>query len=596
MEVKGNRLGISGAFLDRLEKLYDYVIDREMIISRDLAFELAAVTASTNKEVAVYINRRGRVVHVAVGNDYTVPLEELNLRRGQKRLSGLRCIHTHPGGDGTLSSVDLAALEMMRFDCMAALGVKKDGTVSSIEAAFLEFNEGIVEKYYFSSLTEVEQFHFPSRVEEYESNVGSLYHQTDEKTVEKAILIGIDSDKNSEKAEESIDELERLALSAGLVVLAKELQKRNRPDASLYIGRGKAGEIQLIAQTKQADVVVCDDELSPAQQKNLEDIIGIKTIDRTMLILDIFAQRAKSNEGKLQVELAQLKYLLPRLTGQGMVLSRLGGGIGTRGPGETKLEVDRRRIRKRITDLERRLEMVKKARALHRKSWLDKEWPVVALVGYTNAGKSTLMNCLTGAAVLVEDKLFATLDPTTRMLKLPDSRPALLSDTVGFVRKLPHHLVAAFRATLEETVEAAVLLHVIDGSSPQAEEQAQAVHQVLKSLGAGEKPVLTVINKIDLIENDAVLSRLLRKFQPAVAVSAEKNIGMDNLLQKIQEILPGELELVHVFLPFDQASFLTEIHAYGRVVEENYTELGIDITAYLDRRLANVLEKYLVTK
>ncbi|NMA15589.1 MAG: GTPase HflX [Clostridia bacterium] len=435
-----------------------------------------------------------------------------------------------------------------------------------------------------------------ARVEEFESKIGRLYHKVDSTVEEKAILIGLDCDKNSEKAEESLDELERLALSAGLVVLAKDLQKRNRPDASFYIGRGKAGEIQLLAQAKKANVIVCDDELSPAQQKNLEEVIGVKIIDRTMLILDIFAQRAKSNEGKLQVELAQLKYLLPRLTGQGMVLSRLGGGIGTRGPGETKLEVDRRRIRKRIIDLERRLETVRRARVLHRKNWRDKEWPVLALVGYTNAGKSTLMNCLTGAGVLVEDQLFATLDPTIRILKLPDSRSVLLSDTVGFVRKLPHHLVAAFRATLEETVEAEVLLHVIDGSSPQVEEQAQAVYQVLKNLGAGEKRVLTVINKIDLIENDAVLSRLLRKFQPSVAVSADKGIGMDNLLKKIQEILPGKLELMHVFLPFGQASYLAEIHAYGRVVEEHYTELGIDITAYLDRRLASVLAKYLVMK
>jgi len=593
MKVCGNVEGLSQVIIQRLNALYEITVERGLVINSLLAMEMAAITHVTHKEIAVYLDRRGKIVHVAVGNDYTVPLEEISIRRSQKRLSGVRCIHTHPGSDGELSSVDLAALDMMNFDCMIALGVLEDGSVGTVGIGFktLKKTGPSVTSTVLSELKDLEQLDFLDTVAEIEKLTDNMHQMVEENTEEKAFLIALQKDKDSGRAEESLDELEQLAISAGVVVVGKDIQKRSHPDAATYIGRGKAQEIQLLAQAGRIDVIIFDDELSPAQQRNLEELIGVKIIDRSMLILDIFAQRAWSNEGKLQVELAQLKYMLPRLVGQGTALSRLGGGIGTRGPGETKLEVDRRRIRKRISDLEQRLEMVKKARALHRKRWAAMELPVIALVGYTNAGKSSLMNCLTKAEVLVEDKLFATLDPTTRKVELPDGRSFLLTDTVGFIRKLPHHLIAAFRATLEETVEADVLLHVMDGSSEQVEDHAATVNHVLKDLGITEKPVITVVNKIDLIIYDAILNRLLQLFDPAVAVSAQKQLGIETLLKKIGETLPQDLKHIKVCIPFQKAALVTDIHNKGRVVQEEYLAEGIQIEAYVDQRLKSIIEK-----
>lgn len=594
MKLKGNLSGLSQATIQKLNALYEIHVERGQVINALLAGEMAAITHAIHKEIAVYLNRRGKVVHVAVGNDYTVPLEEVSLRRGQKRLSGVRCIHTHPGDDGALSSVDLAALNLMNFDCMVALGVLKDGTMGTVGIAFkdLRSTEGKVSQMVLPDLAALMRIDFLGIVAEIEKHAENL-HLVEEDAREKAFLVALQRENDREKAEESLHELEQLALTAGVVVTGKEIQKRDRPDAATFIGRGKARELQLFAQAEGINVIIFDDELSPAQQRNLEDLIGVKIIDRSMLILDIFAQRAWSNEGKLQVELAQLKYLLPRLMGQGSALSRLGGGIGTRGPGETKLEVDRRRIRKRISDLEERLEMVKKSRALHRKRWATMGLPVVALVGYTNAGKSSLMNVLSGAEVLVEDKLFATLDPTTRKVALPDGRFFLLTDTVGFIRKLPHHLIAAFRATLEETMEADILLHVIDGSSEQAEEHAVTVNQVLNELGIEDKPVITVINKIDLIVYDAVLKRLLQLFDPALPISARKQIGIKELLKRIGETLPQNQMHIKVCIPYHLASLVTDIHNQGKVVEEEYLPEGIRIEAYVDRRLKNIIESKL---
>lgn len=593
MKVNGSLEGLSQVLIQRLNDLYEIRVERGLVLNAPLAVEMAAITHLTGKEIAVYLDRRGKVLHVAVGSDYTVPLEEVSVRRGQKRLSGVRCIHTHPGADGELSGVDLAALDMMNFDCMVALGVLEDGSIGTVGIGFKKPNDaGLnVSARVFPNIEALEELDFWAIVEDIDKSTDKMHQVVEEAATEKAFLIGLQKDKEKERTKESLEELEQLAISAGVVVAGKDIQKRDRPDAATYIGRGKAEEIQLMAQANRIDVIIFDDELSPAQQRNLESLIGVKIIDRSMLILDIFAQRAWSNEGKLQVELAQLKYLLPRLVGQGGALSRLGGGIGTRGPGETKLETDRRRIRKRISDLGERLEMVKKARALHRKRWAALELPVVALVGYTNAGKSSLMHALTGAEVLVEDKLFATLDPTTRKVELPDGRSFLLTDTVGFIRKLPHHLIAAFRATLEETVEADILLHVIDGSSEQAEEHAATVNRVLADLGVVEKPVISVVNKIDLIIYDAILARLLQLFDPAVAVSARNKIGIDGLLKRIGETLPQALQHIKVCIPFTKAALVTDIHNKGKVMEQEYLPEGIQIDAYVDQRLKNMIEK-----
>ena len=355
---------------------------------------------------------------------------------------------------------------------------------------------------------------------------------------EKAIAVGLEMPGTQWwETEDSINELSELAATAGAEVIAKLIQKRGKPDPAYYIGEGKAKELAILVITTHADLIIFDDELSPAQQRNLERLLKIKVIDRTWLILDIFASRAASKEGKIQVELAQLSYLLPRLVGKGTALSRLGGGIGTRGPGETKLEVDRRRIRKRISILRKELEEITKRRGLQRSNRRKSGLPLVSLVGYTNAGKSTLFNALTDAQVFVEDKLFATLDPTIRRSYLPSGDFMLLADTVGFIKKLPHDLVAAFRATLEEAAYSDLLLHVVDASHPGKDEHCEAVEEVLKTLGLADRPVITVLNKIDLIPGKLERERIGLEHPGAIPVSAETREGLDDLLLVVSNAL-----------------------------------------------------------
>lgn len=452
--IYGDIDGIRKSFLSRLEELYEATVPFGQVITSELTQKMINLTAELNREIAVYINRRGQVTCVAVGDVYTVVLPEVNGRRSNNRLSGFRCIHTHPSGETELSGVDVASLKEMRFDLMAALG-QKDGIIQVS----------------FGIITNVENDIFttqtvgPLSIEEFiELDITYLTTQIERQLdmniktsaivePERALLIGLER-RGQWEIVDSLKELGQLAETAGAQVLGMTWQKRERPDSSLFVGRGKVQEISLLRQEKNANLIIFDDELSPAQQRNLEKLLGVKVLDRAALILDIFAQRARSHEGKLQVELAQLRYNLPRLGGQGLVLSRLGGGIGTRGPGESKLEVDRRRIRDRINDINQQIENVKKQRSLHRKRRENTRIPTIALVGYTNAGKSTLLNTLTSSEVLAEDKLFATLDPTTRQLVLPNGQQTLLTDTVGFIQKLPHQLIAAFRATLEEVIQA----------------------------------------------------------------------------------------------------------------------------------------------
>ncbi len=364
---------------------------------------------------------------------------------------------------------------------------------------------------------------------------------------EKAILVGIDSPGINRLGfpkillSESMEELERLADTAGAEVVGQITQKRPVPDQKHFIGSGKLEELKSLLTLSNANLVIFDCELSPSQERNLENFLGIKVIDRTELILDIFAQHAKSREGKLQVELAQSNFLLTRLTGHGVLMSRLGGGIGTRGPGETKLEYDRRRIRERISKLRKEIEKVIKERSLRREKRRRSHLPIAALVGYTNSGKSTLLNTLTRAEVTTADKLFATLDPTIRRVYLPSEKVMLLTDTVGFIQKLPHQLVAAFRATLEEVTEADLLLHVVDVSHPYFEDQIAAVYTVLEELKCVAKPIITVFNKIDKL-NKRIPKKLLKKYQPATAVSALYGKGLEELeknLSRFSSPLPG---------------------------------------------------------
>jgi GTPase len=411
--------------------------------------------------------------------------------------------------------------------------------------------------------------------------------------MEKAILIGLQTPKAQWDIEETMRELAKLAETAGAQTVAEMVQKRPSADSAYYVGKGKAEEIAVIAAELEADLALFDDELSPTQTRNLEKLTGIRVVDRTALILDIFARRARSREGKLQVELAQLSYLLPRLTGRGEQLSRLGGGIGTRGPGETKLEVDRRTIRKRISDLKKEIEEIKKHRSLHRQARQSIPLPVVTLVGYTNAGKSTLLNALTDAGVFTEDKLFATLDPTTRRVKLPGGRIFLLTDTVGFIQKLPHHLVVSFRATLEEVLEADMLLHVVDASHPLAAEQMAAVNKILADLEAAALPTLTVFNKMDIPESHLALNSLVSGAENFVAVSAQKGHGLGVLLAKVDEMLQANLNHFELLLPYGSEALLNTIRRYGKIEEIEYLADAARVKAVLPRARAESIKKIL---
>lgn len=415
---------------------------------------------------------------------------------------------------------------------------------------------------------------------------------------ERAILVGLERkagagsarDGASGSSEESLQELATLAQSAGAEVLGLLLQSRAAPEAATLIGSGKVQELARWVEAEQADLVIFDQDLTPTQQRNLEQKLGCKVIDRTQLILDIFARRARTREGQLQVELAQLNYLLPRLTGRGVELSRLGGGIGTRGPGETQLETDRRRIRRRIRKLERELEAVRTSRAVQRGRRQAAPLQTAALVGYTNAGKSTLFNRLTGAEVLVDARLFATLDPTVRLVTLPSHRRILLSDTVGFIRKLPVTLVKAFRATLEEVVESSLILHVVDVAAAEAAAHVAQVEKVLSEIGAAEIPRLLVLNKIDLAPEAAVDPQAwaARAGGPApvgaVAVSARTGQGLDRLLEAIDRTLASDsLETVTFRFPAGEISHLSRLYEFGRVLAVRYDERGCEVRAEVPR-------------
>lgn len=405
---------------------------------------------------------------------------------------------------------------------------------------------------------------------------------------ERIILVGV-ATENGDDTWESLDELEELGQTAGAVTVAKVVQNRERVHSGTYIGKGKIQEIKELVIKLQADCVVCDDELTPAQYHNLQDMLDVKVIDRTVMILDIFAKRASTSEGKLQVELAQLRYRASHLIGGRSELSRLGGGIGTRGPGEQKLEMDRRLIKERITFVRNELQQVQKNRELTRKKRQENPIPVIAIVGYTNAGKSTLLNHLTGAGVLSEDKLFATLDPTTRKLKMENGEEMLFTDTVGFIRKLPHHLIQAFRSTLEEAKYADAILHVVDCSNPDMDAQMYTVYETLQKLEVGDKPIVTAFNKIDRLEEEITLKDL--KADKTVRISAKHGDGVEEMLTAVSDVLKSNKILLEKVFSYEEGAKVAQLRKYGQVLEEEYRNEGTYIKAYIDREYLYMFEK-----
>lgn len=579
-EIKGNIKGIRDSVIAELQKLYD--MQSPQLVSQELAVKLADITEYINREISVYITRSGQIIEIAVGDNATVELPSFSGRRGAGRLSGIRCIHTHPGGNPYLSGVDISALKNNKYDAMIAIGVvSPDFTKSELTFGLItgiDSNENYTAECYGPySIEDAENINFVNtvstieRILDKQTGTASLQVMS-----ERAILIGMEWGRNDSlwTVDDSLEELKQLADTAGATVIKKFIQKRPKPDPAFFIGRGKVQELALYAQQENIDLCIFDDELSPAQQRNIESVMGIRILDRTALILDIFAQRARTNEGKLQVELAQLQYTLPRIMGKGLMLSRLGGGIGTRGPGETKLEVDRRRIRDRIAFIKDQIEKVKAVRSLHRSKRKKNNVFEVSLVGYTNAGKSTLLNTLTNSDIYAKDQLFATLDPTTRQLTLPNKQEIIITDTVGFIQRLPHQLIAAFRSTLEVVTEADLLVHVIDVSHELYKEQAAAVHEVLKEIGAETKPVITVYNKIDKLPPDSKLADRLALEEDTVCISAAKKLNLESLQQMIESHLKSKAVEVTLCIPYAETAKAAQLHETANVLEQEYTENG----------------------
>jgi GTP-binding protein HflX len=549
--------GLKQSEIRQLNRLLQQRIPADKILTADLADFVAEISHSTGYPLSLVVNRRGHVVNVTVGQPSDVNMPELRgVRVGPGRLCGHRIIHTrlkNGNGQPDINKENLQCLARNRLDLLAQIEVDPQGPFSRSKGEQARFADAVriahllpgrdSEGRLWKVLPASTSRH--AQDENFEALISALENEFRRlapglpvaEGEERAVLVALITEgTDAWQIEDDLDELAQLARTAGATICGRLTQARPQPDPRFFLGSGKVQELALLVQELGANIAVVDQELTPTQQRTLEEIIGVKVIDRTELILDIFAQRARTREGKLQVELAQLKYLYPRLVGKGLTLSRLGGGIGTRGPGETKLEIDRRRIRERINLLEKETSRIRNHRDIQRRRRTEDNLPVVALTGYTNSGKSTLLNALTKADVLVEDKLFATLDPATRRTTLPDHSFVLLCDTVGFIKKLPTQLVAAFRATLEEVAVADVLLHVVDASHPNVIEQMSSVYDVLAELGAVDKPIITVLNKAELVRKED-LRFLVSQVPSPVVISALKRLGFGSLLSTLQDLL-----------------------------------------------------------
>ncbi|MFR1247439.1 MAG: GTPase HflX [Christensenellales bacterium] len=585
----GNLTGIKSAMLDRLKSLYDFKQGLDEFASFELLSELCACSGEINREISVYISRDGSIVDVSVGDSAKVSMPSMRLVRNEDRLCGVRCIHTHPSGDGRLSGVDLGTLRSMKLDCMAAVGVS-DGKPTQLYAAYLgDFDEDTGSRaalvYGPMRPYKLPQKALIAEIFNSDDRFRSTTKEVEAVEQERAVLVGMDNDEGYD----TLEELNELAKTAGALVVGKVRVRRRTIDNATYVGSGKANELSLMGSELEADLFIFDDELSAIQLRTLEETLGARVIDRTTLILDIFAARATSREGKLQVELAQMRYRLPRLIGQGQVLSRLGGGIGTRGPGEKKLEIDRRRIRRRVFELETELSEIEKQRGLRRESRKANRIPLVALVGYTNAGKSTMLNALTDSNVLAEDKLFATLDPVVRKITLSGGTEALLSDTVGFINKLPHDLVEAFKSTLEEVSNSDLILQVVDISCPYHEKQMRVVDGVLESLHAADIPRIIVFNKADAIPS----CDLPAESENRLNVSALRGTGIEKLLSAVELKLNSARTEVDILVPYSKYEAVSMIRDRGMLLSEEHTETGTHIRALLDAESIGQLRKIL---
>ncbi|MCB9643337.1 MAG: GTPase HflX [Myxococcales bacterium] len=538
-EIQGNTTGLKPSQRKRLETLYRRKVPRQTMAPSHFLRALTEISREIERQIGVLIDRKGQIEMVIVGDADKIFIPTLERQReGQGRFRGLRLIHTHLNNE-PLSKDDLNDLTVLRLDVILAVGVGEDGLPRDVHYAHL-LPENVEGK-----LWRVEGPVSPFTLEEEDflDWIHSLEEEFARVTVEgsevrignRALLVGV-YPPDQQDVDARMDELHELARSAGLYVMTRVIQRREQPDHRYLLGQGKIESLVLRSMQLGVDILVFDTDLSPTQSRNIADMTDLKIIDRTQLILDIFAQHAHSRDGKIQVELAQLKYLLPRLNRLNKAMSRLTGGIGGRGPGETKLEINRRRARERISRLETLLSQVSQRRKLRRSRRLRSQIPIVSVVGYTNAGKSTLVNTLTHSDVYVEDRLFSTLDPVSRKLRFPEERELILTDTVGFIRDLPPELVAAFHATLEESADSDLLLHVVDIDDPSIEERIQAVHRILEQLELHEIPRLCVLNKVDLMDDPAEVELLCRRYD-AIAISAQDPRSLAPLLSTIELLL-----------------------------------------------------------
>ena len=543
-KLYGNTSGLKANQIKRLENLYRRRIPPQFLLTPELARDLCTMSRELRRQIGILVNRRSKVAFVIVGDHRKIVIPDTReYRAAPGRLKGLRCIHTHLNHEA-LTADDLTDLALLRLDLMAVILSNHEGLPQKVHLAHI-MPKNVDQKPYqiLSPLNpgdlNIDCLALIQALEDELARFGSMYRADSNK--ERALLVSVSSESKQE-SQESMAELQELALSGGIEVVGSVMQQRSKVDSRLLIGPGKLQDLAILALQEAATMIIFDQELNPSQIRSITDQTDFKVIDRTQLILDIFAQRARTREGKLQVELAQLKYLLPRLVLKNTAMSRLTGGIGGRGPGETKLEINRRRARERIARLEKALYAVRQRRSQQKAKRRKKELPIISIIGYTNAGKSTLLNTLTKSKVVAESRLFATLDPSSRRLRFPRDLEVIITDTVGFIRDLPKDLMAAFRATLEELESADILLHVIDISNPRFEEQIKSVEKILADLNLHKTTTIRVLNKVDLV--DAQTSQRLAQRLKGTAVSAKTRSTLMPVIEEMEKLMEGRISNV----------------------------------------------------
>ena len=598
--VNGNISGLKEHILNSLDELYNSKIEKGKIINQEIIDYIAEVSNKINREINIAMDRSGNVIDISIGDSSTVNLPVVPVY--DIRLSGVRIVHTHPGGNPHLSSVDISALIKLKLDCIVSIGVSDEGVTGYEVAVCSILNDELT--YDRTLVKNLDDFDYLDAIKEVEEALRKRNITEDDK--EYALLIGIDD-------EIYLDELEELASACDVEVVGKFFQKRSKPDPLFLIGSGKIQELALFRQIRKANLLIFDEELSGLQLKMIEEVTGCKVIDRTTLILEIFARRARTREAKLQVELAQLKYRSNRLIGFGITMSRLGGGVGTKGPGEKKLEIDRRVIKKNIAYLNNELENIKKVRNTQREKREESGMPRVSLVGYTNVGKSTLRNVLVDMfpndktlkkeEVLSKDMLFATLDTTTRTIELKDKRVVSLTDTVGFIQKLPHDLVESFKSTLEEVIFSDLIIHVADASAKDVIEQIDAVENVLTELNCMDKTKILLLNKIDNATKDNTYAMIEQKIDEIKAkytnyqiliISAKNRFNIDELMTLIKDNLAVKTYDCKVLVPYSKMDVSAKLHRNVIVKSEEFIDEGVVMEVILNEKQYNQFKEYIM--